>query len=152
MDIPGRTLRVIPNELLTAVFAFGIALQVEVEHRQIACNLETLLFLRQCCEQLANKTDAKFSALSILERSVDCLKAKVLAPIRETLRHPGEEVLACLLQVCHLRGETRTKRFPDLPPCCQGLGRFRFRREDRKSTRLNSSHVAISYAVFCLKK
>src|SRR5690625_5364961 len=25
-------------------------------------------------------------------------------------------------------------------------------REDRKSTRLNSSHVAITYAVFCLKK
>src|SRR5439155_19126774 len=25
-------------------------------------------------------------------------------------------------------------------------------KEDRKSTRLNSSHVAISYAVFCLKK
>src|SRR5690349_23093104 len=28
-----------------------------------------------------------------------------------------------------------------IPPC-----------EDRKSTRLNSSHVEISYAVFCLKK
>src|SRR5439155_2745301 len=27
-----------------------------------------------------------------------------------------------------------------------------FRPSDRKSTRLNSSHVAISYAVFCLKK
>src|SRR5437870_13172589 len=26
------------------------------------------------------------------------------------------------------------------------------RLQDRKSTRLNSSHVAISYAVFCLKK
>src|SRR5689334_24261361 len=26
------------------------------------------------------------------------------------------------------------------------------RREDRKSTRLNSSHSSISYAVFCLKK
>src|SRR5437773_5018152 len=25
-------------------------------------------------------------------------------------------------------------------------------REDRKSTRLNSSHITISYAVFCLKK
>src|SRR5690625_5919931 len=25
-------------------------------------------------------------------------------------------------------------------------------KKDRKSTRLNSSHVAISYAVFCLKK
>src|SRR5947199_345603 len=30
----------------------------------------------------------------------------------------------------------------------QGLGRL----EDRKSTRLNSSHLGISYAVFCLKK
>src|SRR5699024_12676159 len=28
----------------------------------------------------------------------------------------------------------------------------RFTRLDRKSTRLNSSHVSISYAVFCLKK
>src|SRR5690349_23357862 len=27
-----------------------------------------------------------------------------------------------------------------------------FTAEDRKSTRLNSSHVEISYAVFCLKK
>src|SRR5436309_5939592 len=27
-----------------------------------------------------------------------------------------------------------------------------FRAADRKSTRLNSSHVKISYAVFCLKK
>src|SRR5690606_3689505 len=31
------------------------------------------------------------------------------------------------------------------------FGAFR-RRRDRKSTRLNSSHVKISYAVFCLKK
>src|SRR6266508_4951359 len=30
-------------------------------------------------------------------------------------------------------------------PLCDEFG-------DRKSTRLNSSHVAISYAVFCLKK
>src|SRR5690348_17673026 len=28
----------------------------------------------------------------------------------------------------------------------------RIHREDRKSTRLNSSHPSISYAVFCLKK
>src|SRR5699024_12856206 len=27
-----------------------------------------------------------------------------------------------------------------------------FKSQDRKSTRLNSSHVSISYAVFCLKK
>src|SRR5690606_40958717 len=30
--------------------------------------------------------------------------------------------------------------------------RYRCARQDRKSTRLNSSHVKISYAVFCLKK
>src|SRR2546426_6588875 len=31
-------------------------------------------------------------------------------------------------------------------------GSGRARRRDRKSTRLNSSHLVISYAVFCLKK
>src|SRR6266508_6247676 len=31
------------------------------------------------------------------------------------------------------------------------LPQRRLERRDRKSTRLNSSHVAISYAVFCLK-
>src|SRR5690625_2440452 len=37
--------------------------------------------------------------------------------------------------------------------CLRGSNRQRHRRApDRKSTRLNSSHVAISYAVFCLKK
>src|SRR5690242_21747335 len=37
-----------------------------------------------------------------------------------------------------------------------GIGEHRWiavrGREDRKSTRLNSSHMSISYAVFCLKK
>src|SRR5690625_7059631 len=34
----------------------------------------------------------------------------------------------------------------------RGAGADQGDRTDRKSTRLNSSHVAISYAVFCLKK
>src|SRR5439155_22243733 len=33
-----------------------------------------------------------------------------------------------------------------------GVNRGILEAQDRKSTRLNSSHVAISYAVFCLKK
>src|SRR3989442_7667701 len=37
-----------------------------------------------------------------------------------------------------------------LPPGL--LERLELVAEDRKSTRLNSSHVRISYAVFCLKK
>src|SRR5256885_3872063 len=45
--------------------------------------------------------------------------------------------------------ETRAAFFtrPFLPRGCQPEYR-----EDRKSTRLNSSHLVISYAVFCLKK
>src|SRR5260221_1449264 len=34
----------------------------------------------------------------------------------------------------------------------RGAGAGRARIKDRKSTRLNSSHTVISYAVFCLKK
>src|SRR2546429_6141785 len=47
-------------------------------------------------------------------------------------------------------------RIPASPPGCAApttAGTSRRRgREDRKSTRLNSSHGYISYAVFCLKK
>src|SRR3712207_8485140 len=38
------------------------------------------------------------------------------------------------------------------PPALAGRARVREGLEDRKSTRLNSSHANISYAVFCLKK
>src|SRR5256885_15779110 len=37
-------------------------------------------------------------------------------------------------------------------PSGSGLAPPRRRPRDRKSTRLNSSHLVISYAVFCLKK
>src|SRR5690349_21970717 len=44
--------------------------------------------------------------------------------------------------------EHQCKRpFPQAPDQRRASGR-----QDRKSTRLNSSHVEISYAVFCLKK
>src|SRR5690606_41354622 len=39
-----------------------------------------------------------------------------------------------------------------IPTCSSPMAAFRTGYEDRKSTRLNSSHVKISYAVFCLKK
>src|SRR5437868_12656931 len=50
------------------------------------------------------------------------------------------------------RGGKQAYRAPG--PACQRRGkRLHARRwQDRKSTRLNSSHVSISYAVFCLKK
>src|SRR5690606_39330270 len=39
-----------------------------------------------------------------------------------------------------------------VPPPAHGLACAGTHRPDRKSTRLNSSHVKNSYAVFCLKK
>src|SRR5438876_7721081 len=55
------------------------------------------------------------------------------------------------------RARARTRRRPGIPtpggrkraPRSPARGRAA---EDRKSTRLNSSHPSISYAVFCLKK
>src|SRR5258707_8273791 len=50
-----------------------------------------------------------------------------------------------------LRGRPRRPKACALLPWPRGDGR-RAGTTDRKSTRLNSSHANISYAVFCLKK
>src|SRR5437773_4143924 len=53
--------------------------------------------------------------------------------------HVGDDLLSLMFTACHpvLSTEARTALTLRL---------------DRKSTRLNSSHITISYAVFCLKK
>src|SRR5438132_11950238 len=56
------------------------------------------------------------------------------------------------LPICTIRRRTLSAFQPSVGPVelfrhCQVRGR-----RDRKSTRLNSSHTVISYAVFCLKK
>src|SRR5438552_18480617 len=54
------------------------------------------------------------------------------------------------LPICHARVErAQAERLQDLERDDHFL---RARLTDRKSTRLNSSHQIISYAVFCLKK
>src|SRR5690625_6771819 len=51
------------------------------------------------------------------------------------------------------RGQPAARAFGAALPGLGAVGRAAAaQRRDRKSTRLNSSHVAISYAVFCLKK
>src|SRR5688572_31248990 len=62
---------------------------------------------------------------------------------------PREERLKRLIgKDPHLRaGEAAAKRQSSI-----GTAHRNTQREDRKSTRLNSSHSQISYAVFCLKK
>src|SRR5207302_11489651 len=51
------------------------------------------------------------------------------------------EIVGCILADCR-RAKTVT--------VCAAVSRAEPAPEDRKSTRLNSSHVKISYAVFCL--
>src|SRR5690625_5832777 len=53
--------------------------------------------------------------------------------------------------------QVQDRRLNDIPDAFAGNRHAQayfgdFKKVDRKSTRLNSSHVAISYAVFCLKK
>src|SRR5256885_12470579 len=49
-------------------------------------------------------------------------------------------------------GPTWTQAFLDGKIGIQPMGATALQGIDRKSTRLNSSHLVISYAVFCLKK
>src|SRR5437868_9661810 len=55
------------------------------------------------------------------------------------------------LLYCDVLAERAARRRLD-PTVAQSLQRDGAAGGDRKSTRLNSSHVSISYSVFCLKK
>src|SRR5690625_2801961 len=79
------------------------------------------------------------------ERSLEALRARQLAdsPGLETPGPSREMADGILTETCIECGKEYI--FEDLPPPPEDI-------LDRKSTRLNSSHVAISYAVFCLKK
>src|SRR3712207_8760370 len=76
---------------------------------------------------------------------------------RSTLR--GDDLILSLLDAISTSGEQQHRyeqqllhvEFSSWLPPARVQRRVR-RRRDRKSTRLNSSHANISYAVFCLKK
>src|SRR5258708_29025441 len=67
-----------------------------------------------------------------------------LFPFTTLFRSPREEILR---RAGERPAEDPCPGRPHLPQPQQGA-----LRRDRKSTRLNSSHQIISYAVFCLKK
>src|SRR5690625_6696569 len=68
----------------------------------------------------------------------------------------------CFLKLCSFisSNDDTIKYAPDIPKWLTRcvvvysslIKKYKYFPRDRKSTRLNSSHVAISYAVFCLKK
>src|SRR5699024_11327922 len=60
----------------------------------------------------------------------------------------GEKQSYCIL-IAEPKGDIGKERMKIMTETSDG---FELAEQDRKSTRLNSSHVSISYAVFCLKK
>src|ERR1039457_7149625 len=60
-----------------------------------------------------------------------------------TVHVNGEAVRSCVMPLSTVAGKQVTT--------IEGLQSRRAKAVDRKSTRLNSSHLVISYAVFCLK-
>src|SRR5207249_8245369 len=89
----------------------------------------------------------------------DLWEERVITSVANLTRRDGEEFFEIAPRV---PVQTKTETFP-LDEANTALDRFRtgelsgtavllISNRDRKSTRLNSSHVSISYAVFCLKK
>ena len=97
----------------------------------------------------------KQRAENLYARNVQCLindyEMKNNSPHKQSQgasgKAPGRKVSHCLLQILKqitqlLRNKRNRYEVPSRPVILS----------DRKSTRLNSSHANISYAVFCLKK
>src|SRR5690348_17568531 len=84
--------------------------------------------------------------------SSDVCSSDLATPSRETeVRAAALEALGALAwDVCDLDGLWRDS--PTALHLAQLFPNGRSVKSDRKSTRLNSSHPSISYAVFCLKK
>src|SRR5690625_5930580 len=66
--------------------------------------------------------------------------------------HPERERIVTLIREALAAGARLQRACNEAGICLRTWRRWLRNGEDRKSTRLNSSHVAISYAVFCLKK
>src|ERR1035441_6040971 len=94
------------------------------------------------------------AAASDAEKKNGCFTVSGNAPSATSGAYPNA---ACTLGPLPPSPNTRSMRpspFRSVPATTHGAeGLFHALTErDRKSTRLNSSHLGISYAVFCLKK
>src|SRR5438034_5788474 len=90
---------------------------------------------------------------SCLERLLNAITSATRGmTVEELTRHPeGKWSSAQILEHLYLTYTGTAKGFER---CCEAGKPLAssLRLKDRKSTRLNSSHTVISYAVFCLKK
>src|SRR5699024_12048387 len=73
-----------------------------------------------------------------------------IGDLRAVFHRPGKSFYGDLFVIFDLRTHASEKLGQNNARISSGS--FQRTLRDRKSTRLNSSHVSISYAVFCLKK
>src|SRR5699024_12196733 len=99
----------------------------------LCCSLSTVLFPHR------SRTPPHPHSLPT-RRSSD-LTANSPRRVTMSTRAYARSVSSCVIAV---------RSYPRVPTSSRVTGRAVM--PDRKSTRLNSSHVSISYAVFCLKK
>src|SRR5207253_6786188 len=112
-------------------------LLIDVQGRPDGSNLQTIRKTLRCFAELQVTPKAHFNEhnADLVASMKDRRGAIGFMPLSEVVLHGYHAVT--------LDGTPATA---SAYPLGIGLGL------DRKSTRLNSSHVAISYAVFCLKK
>src|SRR5256884_2049068 len=89
-------------------------------------------------------------------RSTTCTPRYAWIPVRMRLATKGASkktrisIRSLLALFCFVKGLLQLRNI--VIKQLEVVGDFLFSAQDRKSTRLNSSHGYISYAVFCLKK
>src|SRR5947199_4157285 len=88
---------------------------------------------------------ASISPRSTLFPYTTLFRSRQLDRVARRARHRAHDQTIALQQLISQR------RFADVRQIFAGKS-IAAKRSDRKSTRLNSSHLGISYAVFCLKK
>src|SRR5690625_4131711 len=108
--------------------------------------------------ELMEKMQAQAERFGAEVRYEDVTSVQLEGPVKTVVNDDGEQFTARTVILATgsaykeigIEGEKEySGRGVSWCATCDG---FFFRDQDRKSTRLNSSHVAISYAVFCLKK
>src|SRR5207249_8217776 len=104
----------------------------------------------------------KYSWLTAAATAAECpiLEGRPgCAESHDAAAHGTSSIQCCMFELPLAHGSARlcARKFRRPGPMARGCRFFRNSsgrnkgRRDRKSTRLNSSHVSISYAVFCLK-
>src|SRR2546429_1075739 len=120
----------------------------------------SLKFLRQELERLLEKVQKRSERIADLEKELADAQKKI-AEQEKQITEQEKQITEQEKQITDLERQLalrkRNSTNSSKPPSSDGLAgeqrpRGRKHKRDRKSTRLNSSHGYISYAVFCLKK